>query len=417
MKLTLRCVSRITLCLLSAALLTVLLSSSAFSQSGFSRKIITFTSPCGVAFENPTTLAMRPDGRLFVGQQNGMIFMLTLDAQLNVTSVKCVDAIYNRDKEHHRLLTGMAFGPYFAGPAGIGPDLYVSHSDGRICVPEVDLNSGTVTKLLASSGYQTGVDVVTGLPRSRGDHAPNGLALGPDGLLYLAVGGNTNAGLPGGPCFDIPEVPKGGAILKLDYSGAVSTYATGLRNTYDLVWHTNGQLYANDNGPNAGLGNAPDPATCGPPGFDPGNLPDELNRIVAGRYYGHPNPSRGECVHNGGPNYVAPMHHYGVHTSSNGLAEYTDSLIPGFQGNLFTANWGTGEVIRIQLSPDGKTVTSAAVFSSGYGNPIDVAANADTFFIAEYGPDQITALRWIHITDGARLGPRPTNALTRLGTH
>ena len=317
-----------------------------------------------------------------------------------------MNTIYDRDPVNHRLLTGMTFGPYFAASsAAIGPDLYVSHSDGRICDPNVDTNSGTVTKLVASSGYQTAADLATGLPRSQGDHAPNGLALGPDGLLYLAVGGNTNAGLPGGSCFNIPEVPKGAAILKIDYAGNVSTYATGLRNPYGMVWHSNGQLYANDNGPNSGLGNAPDPATCAPPGFDPGTLTDELNRIVAGRYYGHPNPSRGECVHNGGRNYVAPIHAYGLHTSSNGIAEYTSSLIPGFQGNLFTANWGTGDLIRLQLSADGKTVTGWSVFSSGYGNPIDVTANADTFFIAEHGPDQITALRWIHITDGSRLTP------------
>lgn len=51
-------------------------------------------------------------------------------------------------------------------------------------------------------------------------------------------------------------------------------------------------------------------------------------------------------------------------------------------------------------------MTAKNVFSTGYGNPIDLTANADTFFIAEHGPDQITALRWIHITDGARLTPQ-----------
>lgn len=90
------------------------------------------------------------------------------------------------------------------------------------------------------------------------------------------------------------------------------------------------------------------------------------------------------------------MYTYGLHTSSDGMTEYTGSLIPGFQGNLFTANWATGDIIRLQLSADGKNVMNAGTFASGFSNPIDVVANSDTFFIAEHGSDQITALRWIH---------------------
>jgi hypothetical protein len=140
----------------------------------------------------------------------------------------------------------------------------------------------------------------------------------------------TNAGLPSGSFLNVAEVPKGAAILKIDYAGNVSTYATGFRNLYDLVWHTNGQLYVNDNGPNAGLGNAPDPFTCGAPGYDPGDQPDELNRIDVNRYYGHPNPSRGECIFDSGPNYFPPMYTYGLHTSSDGITEYTGSLMTGY---------------------------------------------------------------------------------------
>ncbi|HEV2706946.1 MAG TPA: PQQ-dependent sugar dehydrogenase [Pyrinomonadaceae bacterium] len=367
------------------------------AQTGFTRQvIITPQTPGTCGFENPTTMLIQGN-RLFVGQQNGKIHIFTLDAKLNVTAVKCIDTIYNYGPPNPRLLTGMTFGPYFAVDStdSIGPDLYVSHSDGHFYDPSIDPNSGTVTKLLAPN-YQTGVDIVKGLPRSKGDHAPNGLVLGPDGFLYLAIGGNTNAGLPSDFFLNWPEVPKGAAILKIDYSGAVSTYATGFRNPYDMVWHTNGQLYVNDNGANAGFGNAPDPTTCGAPGYDPGDQPDELNRIEVNRYYGHPNPSRGECIFNGGQNYFPPIYTYGLHTSSDGITEYTDSLIPGFQGNLFTANWASGDVIRLQLSADGKTVKSGGVFASGFGNPIDVVVNSDTFFIAEHGPHQVTVLRWIH---------------------
>lgn len=413
MRLALRYMLRITLLFLSLVSLTALASTSTLGQSGFARKLITISSPCGVPFEHPTALALRPDGRLFVGQQNGMIFMLTLDAQLNVTSVKCVDTIYRRDKTYHRLLTGMAFGPYFlaaGSPSYIGPDLYVSHSDGRIYDDNIDIYSGTVTKLVAGD-YLTGVDIVTGLPRSRADHAPNGLAFGPDGMIYLAIGGNTNAGLPSAFFRMLGEMPLGAAILKIAPTpgGDVSVYATGLRNPYDLVWHSNGQLYANDNGANTGLGNRP-LYGCNDDGTDPGTTPDELDRIVAGKYYGHPNPSRGECVFNGGPNYVKPILEYDdLGSSSDGLAEYTSNLIPAFHGNLFTTNFGASapnKIVRIELSPDGTQVINHTPFASeyDYSNPLDVVISGDgtTFFIAEWGANRISALIWQSPTTGGR---------------
>lgn len=412
MKLTLRCALRTALCLLSMVLFTALISPSAFGQSGFSRKIITFTSPCDAPFSHPTTLALRPDGRLFVGQENGMIFMLTLDAQLNVTSVKCIETIYDRDDKHHRLLTGMAFGPYFlAGenPSYIGPDLYVSHSDGRVYNDDIDIHSGTVTKLRGSD-YLTGVDIATGLPRSRANHAPNGLAFGPDGMIYLAIGGNTNAGLPSQFFHWLGEMPLGAGILKIEPTpgGAVSLYATGLRNPYDLVWHSNGNLYVNDNGANATFGNKP-LYGCNDDGIDPGTTPDELNRIVDGKYYGHPNPSRGECIFNGGPNFVGPMYAYeDLGSSSDGITEYTSMLIPGFQGNLFTANFSAPsprKLMRLVLSEDGTKVLNDLPFASEYDylNPLDVIISDDgtTFFIAEYGGNRISALRWQSPTSGS----------------
>ncbi|HVF49769.1 MAG TPA: PQQ-dependent sugar dehydrogenase [Pyrinomonadaceae bacterium] len=412
MKHILRRVLRTALCLLSAALFTALISPWAFGQSGFSRKIITFNSPCDVPFEHPTTLALRPDGRLFVGQQNGMIFMLTLDAQLNVASVKCIPTIYDRDKVNHRLVTGMAFGSYFfaaGSPSYIGPDLYVSHSDGRFYDDNIDIHSGTVTKLVGSD-YLTGVDIAANLPRSRADHAPNGLAFGPDGMLYLAIGGNTNAGLPSQFFRWLDEMPLGAGVLKIEPTpgGAVSLYATGLRNPYDLVWHSNGNLYVNDNGANGGLGNRPLQG-CGDDGTDPGTTHDELNRILAGRYYGHPNPSRGECIFNGGRNFVAPMYQYSdLGSSSDGIAEYTATLIPGFHGNLFTTNFSAPaprKIMRLVLSADGKQVTSALPFASEYDylNPLDVVISDDgtTLFIAEYGGNRISALRWQSPTAGS----------------
>ncbi len=96
----------------------------------------------------------------------------------------------------------------------------------------------------------------------------------------------------------------------------VTLYGEGIRNAYDLVWHSNGHLYAPTNATAAG-GNTP----ASPPGVLPFVPPllsiptqdDFLFDVVPGGYYGHPNPARGQYVLNGGnptagidPDEVAP---------------------------------------------------------------------------------------------------------------
>lgn len=89
---------------------------------GFTRKtIFGTTSPGGSLFAKPTTLAIGPDNRLYVGQQNGYIHALTLDANKNVTAVQVISTIYNTPNKNDdgtvatgvvgRTQLGLAFDP------------------------------------------------------------------------------------------------------------------------------------------------------------------------------------------------------------------------------------------------------------------------------------------------------------------
>lgn len=119
-------------------------------------------------------------------------------------------------------------------------------------------------------------DVVTGLPVSDHDHGINGLEFDDSGNLYIQVGGNTNAGVEGplsqsylqkenylsaatliardvtSPSFDgfVTYDVDGNMISGSD----VQVFSAGLRNPYDLVFHSNGRLYGTDNGPNLKFG-------------------------------------------------------------------------------------------------------------------------------------------------------------------
>jgi glucose/arabinose dehydrogenase len=103
--------------------------------------------------------------------------------------------------------------------------------------------------------------------------ALNQIVFGHNGELYINVGSNTNGGLPG-------KSSRSGQLIESFYSASnvvarlaspgfngaiqydaltdgnpinsvgVEVFAPGLRNPFGLVLHSNGYLYATDNGPN-----------------------------------------------------------------------------------------------------------------------------------------------------------------------
>jgi glucose/arabinose dehydrogenase len=371
--------------------LAIMFPAVASSHSrGFAYKpVITSSSPGAGNFSFPTVVTVAPDGRLFVAQKDGRIFYATLDATYNVvTSVTEVDTIYNiGGAPNGRLVTGMAF-----GPAG---DLFVSHSDGLINSLGVNITSGQVTRLYASTSFTTGTLIANNLPRSKESHAPNGLAFKPGtNLLYLAVGGMTNAGLPSSQFFNVAESAESAAVIEIDVTtSARSVYASGFRNPYDLMWHSNGNLYLNDNGPNTGQG---DPTNNLGSCTLPGTLvvwPDELNLVLAGHYYGHPNPSRAQCYLSGA-GVDLPIHTYGLNTSSDGIAEYTSTKLPGLQGRLLTVNFANGKVVGVTVSGSTAGATERILWQ-GLGLPVDLAVRSSdgAIFLAEYSPSKISVLR------------------------
>lgn len=175
--------------------------------------------------------------------------------------------------------------------------------------------SGTISRISIRHGTVEVEDFVRGLPT--GDHPATGLVFGPNGRLYVSQGALTMLG-------DKPslnETPLSAAVLEIDLSadafragrrpldvrtdreegydpasGPVRVFATGVREAYDLCWHSNGQLYAGVNMNDTG---ETTPATDGIPAINvrPAEM---LIRVVEGKYYGHPNPSRGEWVLLGG---------------------------------------------------------------------------------------------------------------------
>ena len=381
----------------------------------------------------PTSMVWGPDDRLYVTELFGVIHALTFDANYQVIEDEVINTLGNR------LTLGITIDPASTAQNII---LWVAHSSpsANNGVP----NSSTVTRL-SGADFTTVEDIITGLPRAIANHAINSIHFAPDGRLFIAVGGNTGAGAPPtDPNTEfglLAEQPLSAALLVADVSAPgfdgscdnssdifglppcdVVPYSTGLRNTYDFIFHSNGNIYGPDNGlgvtgtfppvpdiPCLGMAN---PASVVNGGQNPGTQPDVLNRFEEGKYYGHPNQYRGaagspffddECVFKDGslqgvaplPNYEPPLHILGVHKSSNGIIEYNFQDSCGLlHEELLIANFSVGDdITRIRLSTDGLSVEATSSLVSGFNDPLPLAMGpSGVVFVGEFSGNSVTTL-------------------------
>ena len=361
-----------------------------------------------------TTGAWGPDGRFYVGSRDGIINAYTFDDNYNVTNVQEITTLQNLP--NHEIL-GIAFNPFENDGGEL--KLYVSHSELYANEYTYTKNGGSgFNELVDFSPYSGEVSVLSGadfsereivvdnLGVSNHDHGINGLAFDGNGDLLIAVGSNTNAGIPDDEIGGLDESPFTAAIIKAeitkpDFNGNiqyqlpadwvapeglqvdplasqgfggivdvapgvdVSIYASGLRNSYDLVYSTKGILYATENDANSGFGDYSTSATTQEPfNLDPQN---EINIVEEGNYYGNPNRNRGRqddrqnayypSYDSSNGEYTAPIRQHPQHI--HGITEYRSTTFSEqLRGDLLTIELDSngGTVQNVVLSDDGREV-------------------------------------------------------------
>jgi hypothetical protein len=424
-----------------------------------------------------TSVVIGPDNRLYAGMITGRIRIFDINANGTITLDETLEFFYNANFEEQRPVIGMTFDPAST------PDniiLWVSNNN-SLAPGKAHHFSGAIDKLVGININQnneswTRNQRIIGLPRSRKDHLVNGLAFGPDGALYAMVGSVSAMGAPDGAWGLQPETLLAGAVLRIDTAqleqladlplnvatgtanssdpqqlstnygfgeipptlydpqkanAPLKIYASGIRNAYDLLWHTNGRLYAPTNGSAAG-GNTPGFPAQRPVACDlridgsytgPQNIPaassvetqkDYLFRVLPNKYYGHPNPKRCEWVMNGGnptsgadpaevlkypvgvnpdPNWGGSAFDFGYNRSPNGVIEYKTNIYNGaMRGWILVVRYSKGDdIIALKPSSNGASITNQFLLQNTSGivpfsQPLDLVEDTrnGNIYVAEY---------------------------------
>ena len=404
--------------------------------------VVSFTKSTAYAGDPISSLIISPDGGSLYGVGlDGKVHRWTIEAGGNLSNLQT----FAPAQLAGRAIIGVAFDPNNPN------NLWISHNDPLFPMPALDF-SGKISKLtLNGTNFDADVqDYVVGLPRSGKDHLSNSLVFGPDGYLYMTQGSNSAMGAPDATWYRRAERLLSGAVLQIDptrttevpfnvqtqdyknSSGVTTTgnynpyaidasvkiFATGVRNAYDLVWHSNGNLYVPAHGSAAG-GNTPNnPVTTANEGLtNVATQNDYLFKVVQGGYYGHPNPEREEYILNGGnptnaidpaevvakngyegypvgtqpdPDYQGFAYDFGRNRSANGAIEYKSDTFGGaLKNKLLVVEYSSGDDI-LALAPgiDGNVSRgNVTQVISGLTDPVDLIEdtkrNLGNLYVAE----------------------------------
>lgn len=339
-----------------------------------------------------TSVTVGPDGKYYFGSASGKVHVVDADLAYRVQSHCSSETL-----GPNRSILGLAFNPAENQKFRLYATASVMFWGRFKLLPyKIGWRNGEVVALEKKGGcIEKTSTVISGLPVSNFDHAVNSLTFDNSGRLLVTVGSSTNAGVhEPGKLGGVPDSPLSGSIIMAAISdrgfnghvsyvpdgnpekarkvgGSVSVFATGLRNSFGIAMHSNGFIYATDNGANEGFGARS--TGCSSQAAQQNEL-DSLNRIIQGGYYGSANRNRGrndpkQCRYHGptdsSKDFVKPIATF--QSSTNGLIEYTANTFAGqMRGKLiatkFASAVGTGRIYCVELASDGsaKSVTRLA---------------------------------------------------------
>jgi glucose/arabinose dehydrogenase len=340
--------------LVPAALIAVTvghLHAAATLPSGFTESLL------AGGLTNPVSMAVAPDGRVFVCLQGGEVRVIKDGVLLSKPFLSLTV-----DSGGERGLLALAFDPEFAS----NQQVYVNYT-AKLPAIHNRISRFTANGDVAVPGSETIIFELDNV--ATGYHMGGAMHFGADGKLYVAVGDNET---PGGPRSNSQTLANlFGKMLRINRDGTIpddnpfpqavgrnrAIWALGLRNPFTFAVHPeHGSIFINDVGENAY---------------------EEVNEGAAGANYGWPE-SEGPTTN---PDYKAPLYYYG-----HGTGPFTGCSIVGatfylpaaaqfpetYVGRYFLADYCVGWINT--LNP---TTGEVATFASGLVAPVDLRLAQD----------------------------------------
>lgn len=282
---------------------------------GFRAKI--FASPPLVNY--PVCLTSTTAGDVFVGvDKNGSLDRKTGRGKI----VKCIDS--DRDGEADQVVTFCEVD----SPRGLVWDrdrLYVLHPPNLSVFYDRDHDGKADSRETLIKGIGFGLDF-------RGaDHTTNGIRMGIDGWIYIAVGdyGFTQAVGRDGTRLQL----KGGGVVRVRPDGSdMEIFARGTRNICDVAIDPFMNIFARDNTNDGG-------------GWD-----IRLEHIVQSANLGYPTLFR-----NFNDEILPPLADYGGGSGTGALYVSNEALPKPYQKSLLTCDWGRSRIYWHPLQDAGAT--------------------------------------------------------------
>lgn len=191
------------------------------------------------------------------------------------------------------------------------------------------------------------------------DHTTNGITLGIDGWLYIAVGDYGFRRAVGKDSTAITH--RGGSVVRVRTDGTgLELYAQGTRNIYDLAVDPFLNLYTRDN-------------TNDGDGWD-----IRLHHLLPGANVGYP-----ALYKNFASEHMPSLADYGGGSGTGGLWVHDAGFPPGFGNTLYTADWLLNQVFRHPLSVKGASFTVRQESFVTVPHPADMAMDGrSNMFVA-----------------------------------
>jgi glucose/arabinose dehydrogenase len=306
---------------------------------------------------NPTAMALAPDGRIFVCQQGGALRVIK-NGVLLPTPFLTVTV----DSSGERGLLGIAFDPNFVSNQLV----YIYYT---ATTPTIHnrISRFTASGDVALAGSET---IIMELPNlsSATNHNGGAMHFGPDGNLYVAIGENANAANAQSLSTRLGKmlrmtstggVPPDNPFIAQTTGANQTIWALGLRNPFTFSFQNGtGRMFINDVGQNTW---------------------EEINDGIAGSNYGWPN-CEGFC-NPPNPSFRDPIFAYmnDANTCAITGGAFYNPQVPQFPanfiGNYFFADFCGGWIRRLDPSA-GNAVSD---FATGISLPVDLQVSPDGF--------------------------------------